>query len=166
LFTADCAGQSPFVLDDLEELEHRLARCLEAFGLAPAVWGRHRFEPQGVSLFGLGRLARVALHTWPELCSATVDLWTADSRGATALRSCATVFSPSVRPVSVGNGGVVTAGEHAILHRGGAEMVANESARHSRIHFLAGEHVDVHGALLDEAMHTHVAFGDQHDPGQ
>jgi S-adenosylmethionine/arginine decarboxylase-like enzyme len=64
------------VLDDLPILEAILS---EELALDPdgggVVWTRHRFEPQGVSLFAQGPHVRVALHTWPERRVATLDVW-------------------------------------------------------------------------------------------
>lgn len=35
----------------------------------------HRFSPIGVSLARFGPGGRLAIHTWPELWTATLDLW-------------------------------------------------------------------------------------------
>jgi S-adenosylmethionine/arginine decarboxylase-like enzyme len=93
-FSADYTGQSARLLDDIDELERCLQGCLTRAGLQLEVWIRHRFHPQGVSLLGLGESGRVALHTWPELRSATVDLWTVDTSGSEAMELCARLFGP------------------------------------------------------------------------
>jgi S-adenosylmethionine/arginine decarboxylase-like enzyme len=92
-FFADYSDQNARLLDDVDELERCLQGCLARAGLVLDVWVYHRFQPQGVSLLGLGESGRIALHTWPELRSATIDLWTLEKRGTQAMESCARLFS-------------------------------------------------------------------------
>lgn len=88
LLTADLRGVKEAVLDDLALLRETVAHCLTAVGAHPIRWVGHEFEPQGVSLVGHGSNVRVALHTWPELGWATIDLWAAGPDAQLALDLC------------------------------------------------------------------------------
>jgi S-adenosylmethionine decarboxylase len=93
LLTADLSGIAPERLNDPAALEAVLTRCLlQVLGHAPRHWVCHRFDPQGVSLVGSAARLRVAVHTWPELRAATMDLWS-DRAGLTeAVERCAAML--------------------------------------------------------------------------
>lgn len=114
LFTADLSGVLARVLDDASQLEALLSRCLEgASGHRPHTWLRHRFDPQGVSLLGQGARVRVAMHTWPELGSATLDIWSDLPEAGDAIQLCASALGARVMPRHdpPGYGASATAGE-------------------------------------------------------
>jgi S-adenosylmethionine/arginine decarboxylase-like enzyme len=75
-------------LNDPDSVELCLRQAVIALGASMTRIVRHPYAPQGLSLIGLGEHVRAALHTWPELGQATLDLWT-DLEGAEkALESC------------------------------------------------------------------------------
>lgn len=58
-------GVSPFFAGLAELLEMVVERQVE-----------HQFEPYGVSCVAQTESGRIAIHTWPECRTATVDIWT------------------------------------------------------------------------------------------
>ena len=55
----------------------------------------HEFAPQGLSVVVLGERARVAIHTWPEWRTASVDVWAASSSLESAIQAA---FNELSRP--------------------------------------------------------------------
>jgi hypothetical protein len=60
-----------------ERIELLAARIRDVLELQYDVTHGHRFEPIGFSLIAFGPSGRLAVHTWPEHCFATIDLWLA-----------------------------------------------------------------------------------------
>ena len=75
--TADLAGVDAAAFTHASHVEAKLVAGLGdvAAGIS---WTWHRFDPTGVSVVGLGPRVRVALHTWPERRSATLDVYAPD----------------------------------------------------------------------------------------
>jgi len=64
------------ILDDIQSIERALikaAKLSNAFVLGSSF---HRFEPQGVSGVVIISESHLAIHTWPELKYAAVDIFT------------------------------------------------------------------------------------------
>ncbi len=64
------------ILDDIKSIENTLikaAKLSRAFVLGSSF---HRFEPQGVSGVVIISESHLAIHTWPELKYAAVDIFT------------------------------------------------------------------------------------------
>jgi S-adenosylmethionine/arginine decarboxylase-like enzyme len=77
----------------------------------------HRYVPQGLSVVRHGGEGRLALHTWPELNVATIDLWAPQNvlqdrvealSGWLAERACHRVVRLSLHPHPRGPVGVVS----------------------------------------------------------
>jgi S-adenosylmethionine decarboxylase len=99
LLTADLSGIAPERLNDPAALEAVLTRCLlQVLGHAPTRWVCHRFDPQGVSLVGSAARVRVAVHTWPELRAATMDVWSDRAALTEAVERCATLLGGRSAP--------------------------------------------------------------------
>lgn len=75
--TADLAGVHAEAFTRASDVEAKLASGLGAIAVG-IHWTWHRFDPTGVSVVGLGPCVRVALHTWPERGSATLDVYAPD----------------------------------------------------------------------------------------
>jgi len=72
--------QVPHVLlDDLEALEKQLVAAAKRGGAHVVEARFHRFEPHGVSGVVILMESHLALHTWPELGFAAVDVFTCGS---------------------------------------------------------------------------------------
>lgn len=72
----DLAGVDPLLLDDVSAVGDLLARAATAGGATVVDRCLHRFEPQGVSGVVVLAESHVAVHTWPELGQAAVDVFT------------------------------------------------------------------------------------------
>ena len=67
------------LLDDLDQLEGQLVTAAERGGAHVVEARFHRFEPHGVSGVVILMESHLALHTWPELRFAAVDIFTCGS---------------------------------------------------------------------------------------
>jgi S-adenosylmethionine decarboxylase len=64
------------VLNSAGDLERLLRGAASAAGASVVGALRHQFKPQGASAVLLLAESHVSIHTWPELGSATVDMYT------------------------------------------------------------------------------------------
>lgn len=72
----DLWGVGPELLDDGSALEACLVAAAQRGGARVVEARIHRFEPQGVSGVVILAESHLALHTWPELGFAAVDVFT------------------------------------------------------------------------------------------
>ncbi len=68
------------VLNDLDALEEHLVAAAERGGAHVVETRFHRFEPHGVSGVVILMESHLALHTWPELRFAAIDVFTCGSQ--------------------------------------------------------------------------------------
>jgi spermidine synthase len=69
-------GIDPALLDDADGLRHALRIALLGAGADVRQVVAERFEPQGVTVVALLAESHASIHTWPELGSAFVDVFT------------------------------------------------------------------------------------------
>lgn len=79
----DLAGIEPSRLDDLERLRDALVEAAEAAGATVVEHRFHRFAPHGVSGVVILAESHLAIHTWPELGTAAVDVFTCGEKELT-----------------------------------------------------------------------------------
>ncbi|MFR9803424.1 adenosylmethionine decarboxylase [Pseudonocardia sp. RS010] len=73
---AELRGIDPALLDDADGLRHALRTSLLAAGADVRQVVAEPFEPQGVTVVALLAESHASVHTWPELGSAFVDVFT------------------------------------------------------------------------------------------
>ncbi|MEO1366970.1 MAG: adenosylmethionine decarboxylase [Acidobacteriota bacterium] len=72
----DLAGVARHRLDDLDRLRSVLVEAASSAGATVVEERFHRFEPHGVSGVLILAESHLAIHTWPELGTAAVDVFT------------------------------------------------------------------------------------------
>lgn len=72
----DLTGIDPETLEDVDGLRALLERAACAGGATVVSSHFHRFEPQGVSGIVILAESHLAIHAWPELGHAAVDVFT------------------------------------------------------------------------------------------
>lgn len=75
----DLHGCPEELLDDHDQIRHRLRDTSERFGLTLLKIASHRFQPQGVTVVGLLAESHMSIHTWPEYSYAAIDIFTCGS---------------------------------------------------------------------------------------
>jgi len=80
-------------LDDVDYLRAQAVAAAEAMGATVVGVHAHRFEPHGVSVFVVLAESHLAIHTWPEHATASLDIFvcnpeTDPHRGKTHLGDC------------------------------------------------------------------------------
>ncbi|MEW6545814.1 MAG: adenosylmethionine decarboxylase [Bacillota bacterium] len=77
---AEVYGCDPNVLDDVQAVERILVRAAQEAGAEIRETVFHKFSPQGVSGVVVISESHLAVHTWPELGYAAVDVFTCGER--------------------------------------------------------------------------------------
>jgi len=77
---ADVYGCEFRVLNDLEKIREILVSAATAAGAEVRETAFHRFSPQGVSGVVVISESHIAIHTWPELGYAALDVFTCGER--------------------------------------------------------------------------------------
>lgn len=77
---AEVYGCDPGVLDDVQAVERILVRAAREAGAEIRETVFHKFSPQGVSGVVVISESHLAVHTWPELGYAAVDVFTCGER--------------------------------------------------------------------------------------
>lgn len=77
---AEVYGCDPRVLDDVGAVERILVRAAHEAGAEIRETVFHKFSPQGVSGVVVISESHLAVHTWPELGYAAVDVFTCGER--------------------------------------------------------------------------------------
>jgi S-adenosylmethionine decarboxylase proenzyme len=80
-------------LDDVDYLRGQAVAAAEAMGATVVGVHAHRFQPHGVSVFLVLAESHLAIHTWPEHATASLDIFvcsqeTDPHRGKTHLADC------------------------------------------------------------------------------
>lgn len=75
-FVFELFGCDPRSLDDLKGIEDAMKRGAEDAGVKVLGEVFHRFSPQGVTGVVIIAESHIAIHTWPELEYAAVDIFT------------------------------------------------------------------------------------------
>lgn len=73
---AEVYGCDPFLLNDVKTVEHIMVNAALAAGAEVREVAFHKFSPQGVSGVVVISESHLAIHTWPELGYAAVDVFT------------------------------------------------------------------------------------------
>lgn len=73
---AEVHGCNPETLNDLQKVEHIMVSAALAAGAEVREVAFHKFSPQGVSGVVVISESHLAIHTWPELGYAAVDVFT------------------------------------------------------------------------------------------
>ncbi|CRK58341.1 S-adenosylmethionine decarboxylase proenzyme, prokaryotic class 1B [Alloactinosynnema sp. L-07] len=73
---AEFDGVDPLLLDDLGFLRSTLEDCLEKAGATVCDVISKQFEPQGVTVLALLSESHASIHTYPEIGSMFVDIFT------------------------------------------------------------------------------------------
>lgn len=63
------------ILEKADLIKERILKLLKKFGLKPKIETFYQFEPFGVTATVFSDSLLFALHTWPEHCSAAIDLY-------------------------------------------------------------------------------------------
>lgn len=79
----DLAGIDPVRLDDLERLQGALVDAATAAGATVVEQRFHHFAPHGISGVVILAESHLAIHTWPELGTASVDVFTCGDQALT-----------------------------------------------------------------------------------
>jgi len=77
--TADFYGCRKEVLNDMNLLQNLLSQAINSANLKMLNIQSHQFEPEGITVMGLLTDGHLAIHTYPELGFAAIDLFTCDS---------------------------------------------------------------------------------------
>lgn len=77
---AEMYGCAPEILDDQETVERLMVRAAIEAGAEVREVAFHKFSPQGVSGVVVISESHLAIHTWPELGYAAVDVFTCGTR--------------------------------------------------------------------------------------
>lgn len=77
---AEFDGIAPALLDDSEFLRHTLAETLTDAGATVCEVIAHSFEPQGVTVLAMLAESHASMHTYPEIGSVFVDVFTCGER--------------------------------------------------------------------------------------
>lgn len=80
LVLAEAYGCDRGVLDDVKEVEDILVTAAVKAGAEVREVAFHRFSPQGVSGVVVISESHLAVHTWPELGYAAIDVFTCGTR--------------------------------------------------------------------------------------
>ncbi len=81
----DLFGVDDAMLNDPELLISLLCRAAGVAGATVLSSHSHRFEPHGVSALCVLAESHISIHTWPELGTASVDVYTCGSKCAPRL---------------------------------------------------------------------------------
>lgn len=73
---AEVYGCNPEALNDVQQVEHIMVNAALAAGAEVREVAFHKFSPQGVSGVVVISESHLAIHTWPELGYAAVDVFT------------------------------------------------------------------------------------------
>lgn len=73
---AEVYGCDPQILNDVQQVEHIMVGAALAAGAEVREVAFHKFSPQGVSGVVVISESHLAIHTWPELGYAAVDVFT------------------------------------------------------------------------------------------
>jgi S-adenosylmethionine decarboxylase len=76
LVLAEAFGCDRHVLDDVPQVQAIMVGAAEAAGAEVLEVSFHRFKPQGVSGVVVISESHLAVHTWPELGYAAIDVFT------------------------------------------------------------------------------------------
>lgn len=79
----DLAGIDPVRLDDLERLQGALVDAATAAGATVVEQRFHHFAPHGISGVVILAESHLAIHTWPEHGTASVDVFTCGDQALT-----------------------------------------------------------------------------------
>lgn len=79
----DLAGIARHRLDDLDRLRTALVEAASSAGATVVEERFHRFEPHGISGVVILAESHLAIHTWPELGTAAVDVFTCGDKNLT-----------------------------------------------------------------------------------
>jgi S-adenosylmethionine decarboxylase proenzyme len=71
----DLFGCDSARLDDVDYLRGQAVAAAEAMGATVVAVHAHRFEPHGVSVFVVLAESHLAIHTWPEYSTASLDVF-------------------------------------------------------------------------------------------
>lgn len=82
---AELEGVSPELLDDEKFLRHALGEALTQADATVLEVISRQFEPQGVTVLALLSESHASIHTYPELGSVFVDVFTCGTRAKPAL---------------------------------------------------------------------------------
>ncbi|PXY28068.1 adenosylmethionine decarboxylase [Prauserella muralis] len=77
---AELDGVDPNLLDDADFLRATLASTLTAAGATVCDVIAHQFEPQGVTVLAMLAESHASIHTYPELGTTFVDVFTCGER--------------------------------------------------------------------------------------
>lgn len=77
---AEFYGCNPSILDDVEKVEKFMVHAALEAGAEVREVAFHKFSPQGVSGVVVISESHLAIHTWPELGYAAVDVFTCGNR--------------------------------------------------------------------------------------
>jgi S-adenosylmethionine decarboxylase len=96
---AELDGASPHVLDDEPGLTAALESALRECGATVCEVVSRRFHPRGVTVLALLSESHASLHTYPEVGSVFVDVFTCGSKAdpERAVRSLAAAIGASVQ---------------------------------------------------------------------
>jgi len=77
---AELYGCEPVMLDNVKDVQDMMVRAALAAGAEVREVAFHKFSPQGVSGVVVISESHLAIHTWPELGYAAVDVFTCGDR--------------------------------------------------------------------------------------
>lgn len=93
---AEVYGCKPEILNDETALVEMFKSAIELAGATLLNIASHKFEPQGVTIVALLSESHISIHTWPELGSAALDVFTCGiSTPERALLYCVEVLKPN-----------------------------------------------------------------------
>lgn len=75
-FIVETWGVDPATICKAEPLKERMDGLVEKLGLHPVLNFTHQFVPHGVTGFTIVEESHLAIHTWPELAYAHLDILT------------------------------------------------------------------------------------------
>jgi S-adenosylmethionine decarboxylase len=93
---AEVYGCPHEILNDEELLVATFKEAIKLSGATLLNIASHKFDPQGVTIVALLSESHISIHTWPELGSAALDVFTCGiSKPELALLHCVDVLKPS-----------------------------------------------------------------------
>ena len=93
---AEVYGCAENILNDEELLVNMFKEAIKLSGATLLNIASHKFEPQGVTIVALLSESHISIHTWPELGSAALDVFTCGiSQPELALLHCVEVLKPT-----------------------------------------------------------------------